>query len=209
MTPEERDRWAEQWMDAALEQRRNVEPRPGLEARVLANLTAAGTQAIPRPWLHLWSGRNRLVAVAVAAILIFAVAYALRPTHRESKQVAQGKPTPSVSSPSAANGSGASALPGAASQMANAQSERRRTSPGRESAPTTVAHVSRRDGTQAPRLAQFPAPAPLSSQEQLLLRYVQETPREELIAVMRENQILQERSRQLEAETDAQRGPTN
>jgi hypothetical protein len=209
MTPEERDRWAEQWMDAALEQRRNVEPRPGLEARVLANLTAAGTQAIPRPWLHLWFGRNRLVAVAVAAILIFAVAYALRPVHRESKQSAQGKPIPSVTSPSSADGSGLSALPEATSHIASAGTARKRMNSGRTIAPTPVAYTFPRRGAQVPRMAQFPAPAPLTSQERLLLRYARETPREELIAVVRENQLLQERSRQLEAETDAQRGPTN
>jgi len=33
-----------------------------------------------------------------------------------------------------------------------------------------------------PRLATFPARAPLSEQERLLLRFVQQTPREQLIA---------------------------
>jgi hypothetical protein len=208
MTPEERDRWTEEWMDAALEQRRNAEPRPGFEARILAKLTEARTHPARVPWLRSRAGRNYLVAVGVAAILIFVALYVLRPPHQEPKHIAHETPAAGGTTPSASSRSAISALPRAASHIANAQAGRERSNSGRTATPTAVAHATRRNGTQEPRLAQFPAPTPLSAQEQLLLRYVQQTPQEELIAVVRENQLLQEHSRQVEAETDSLRGPT-
>jgi hypothetical protein len=79
MTPEERERLAEQWMDEALQRGAKAEPRPGLEARVLARLEEAAPAPLPF-WRRAWRRPGRLAfAPAVAALLVVAVLYFVLP----------------------------------------------------------------------------------------------------------------------------------
>jgi hypothetical protein len=69
MEPKERERLADQWLDAALKRYGEAEPRPGLEGRVLVNLQSADAAPLQR-----WRWRTALAAVAIlvggAAVLI-------------------------------------------------------------------------------------------------------------------------------------------
>ena len=66
MDPGDGEREVEQWLDAALGQYGKVEPRTGLESRVLANLQSDRTRiATRRRWW--WAAGTVPVAAAIVA----------------------------------------------------------------------------------------------------------------------------------------------
>ncbi len=143
---------AEKWLDAALKQYGETEPRPGLENRILANLYAEQTRAASQPWQ--W----RPVAAVFTIAVLAAGAWWLR-----------RKPdiTPATT---------ATHLPVA---IGNTQPDQPIASTARppavlkpRGAARPQSHITR--AAWEPRLEQFPAPAPLSDQEQMLAQYVRE-----------------------------------
>ena len=149
-------------LDAALAKYAAVEPRAGLEDRVLANLRAEQSAVPERAWWR-WS-----VPGALAAVVIVALALAWRsgkPSHpvvtRQSSppaQSARDQGNPVVAS------AGTNHLPPQASSSPLAR----------------ASHHVRREAVAAaaPKLDQFPSPQPLSEQELALVRYVSEFPQE-------------------------------
>lgn len=174
-------------LDALLAARAAVEPRPGLEQRVLANLRANGQVAGAR---NAW--RSPAIALVAVAMVIAAGSHGWL-----SKKPSTVSPTGSgISAPrfvaessralgsaQADNGPGApeptrSTRPSSAGVIRQAASARR---------PTQM------DSEAAPKLEQFPAPEPLSEQEKLLVRFVQYDPREAaLVAEERAEQFQRE-----------------
>jgi len=143
-------------LDAALARYAAVEPRPGLEGRVLAHLN---TREVRSPHFGWW--RWGVAAVAVAAIVLaFTVAW--RPGRRYlpvagREPVTIPKQVPSVVSVTKENSVGSPA-------------QRPMTKAGGRG---HLANVK-----PHPKLEQFPSPQPLSEEEVALVRYVRNFPEE-------------------------------
>lgn len=164
MDAREPNRFVDDLLDAALERRRSVEPRLGLEKRILANL-----QARPHAALSLRSRRLEWAAVGVAAALAIA-ATALYTSRRGTTPV-------SLTPPAAARKPEALIAPLPPPALVSSQPSPRHAQRVRgASAPQASLTPSE------PRLERFPAPAPLSEQEKLLMKYVQSTPEPVLMA---------------------------
>jgi hypothetical protein len=163
MNPEERERIAEKFLDAALKQYSAAEPRPGLETRILANLASARK---PKPSLL---GFPRAAWLAAAALVLLAVSVGVLRHRREPIQVRTVTPlTAPLPQPQEFASAAKPARPVVtrpAVKVVEASQHQRPAAP-----PAT------------PRLDRFPRPAPLSEQDRLLLAYVDNTPRAEILA---------------------------
>jgi hypothetical protein len=149
-------------LDAALAKYAAVEPRAGLEERVLANVRAERARVPDRAWWR-WSA-----AFAVAAVVVVAVALALR-SGRPTQPVAVKHTPDTTQSPRepekrAANGEASSVCP------RGHQPIHRPLARPYQPKPAVAAAM--------PKLDQFPSPQPLSQQELALARYVSEFPQE-------------------------------
>jgi len=161
-------------LDAALAKYAAVEPREGLEERVLASLRAERARVPDRAWWQ-WS-----VIAAVAAVLVVALALAWR----------SGKP----SQPTVANHSSApmQAPKEPATQIVSNGEE----NGVRTSAPnpprTIAAHHSLPAviASAQPKLDQFPSPQPLSEQERILKNYVAKYPEQAVLIARATNEAL-------------------
>lgn len=155
-------------LDAVLARYAAVEPRDGLEERVLANLRMQNMRAPQSEWLRWVAAGFAVVVLAGLAIWVGEVSGLMtaKPIvfqHEAANLGASG-------SPAAANAS----VSGVRMQV-NSQRELT-TNSVKRSRPQHVPPPMRVEVT--PKLAQFPAPEPLSDAEKLLSRYVDEDPRE-------------------------------
>ncbi|MGH9494793.1 MAG: hypothetical protein ACRD3B_07345 [Candidatus Sulfotelmatobacter sp.] len=145
-------------LDAALAKRAAVEPRAGLEDRVLANLRADRERVRPHAW---W----RWGLAAVCAILVVAVSFVFRAGKRSQPVIVQ-------QTSAAAQGGG-----GPAGQIARHKETH---APSRPAIRTTRTHRAATVGATAvastPKLDQFPSPQPLTEEEQMLMRLVAQNP---------------------------------
>jgi hypothetical protein len=138
-------------LDATLAKYTAVEPRAGLEERVLANLRVEQAQVTSHPWWR-WS------AVAAAAILVVAIMLTWRAGRSSHPATANH---PAVTAPSANEpeiqvvlNSGTSQAPRPAQGINSHRSH-----------PSSFIAAT-------PKLDVFPSPQPLSEQEQILAAYV-------------------------------------
>jgi hypothetical protein len=139
-------------LDAALAKYTAVEPRAGLDERVLANLRAERTRTPERSWRR-WG--------FAAAVLIIGAALAWR-TAKPSHPVLVNRPAETQPAPTQAP------------QTANARAEtlRARVPPMQKQ---NRRPISAKPGA-APKLDAFPSPRPLSEEELALARYVRNFP---------------------------------
>jgi hypothetical protein len=175
-------------LDAVLAKYAAVEPRAGLEERVLASLRSERANVPARAWRR-WG-----LAAALAAVVVIALALAFRPTRPSRRvivnQVPVVAPNPREPEKQFAN------------RAANADRLRghelaKRSGRGLRPTQTKVA--------AAPKLDQFPSPQPLSEQEKLLAEYVGSYHEEAvLIARARAQQLRQDRME--EDADDAEQG---
>ena len=149
----------DQWLDSALLEYGSAVPRVGLESRLLANLAAEKARVgVRRRWWVL--GAAAAIACAAMAMWLGGI------NHSKSVDKIAGKTTSPLQK----------------TDTAKEQSEAKRPSleaavelrPRPRSAKTVAA-------AEEPRLSQFPSPRPLSEQEQLLERYVRESPGEAIM----------------------------
>jgi len=163
---------AERELDAALAMYTAVEPRAGLEERILANMRTQQVAVHSRLWWR-WS-----VAVAAAAIVA-----ALTLTWRSGKQshpAVAARQSITIQSPLRQESQ-------VANQDANAVHSRRR-APIRR---TTMQPAQFGAGAAAnPKLDQFPAPRPLSEQEKILSSYVAEYPEQAVLLARARSEAL-------------------
>lgn len=164
-------------LERGLREYARIEPRDGLEERIVANLRG---QPEPRRWWRVW-----IPALAAVAVIAIVGAVGLRPN----------RPTTNGPEPSVASGSSGQAhSPGsqpAASAIASASSPGQPVAGnhgrvGRGSmwhgsdSRTTQARVVPRSPIHAaqalPRMAVFPAPTPLTEQERLVLALMRHAP---------------------------------
>jgi len=149
-------------LDAALAKYAAVEPRPGIEERILANLRAEREHAKEPSWWR-WP-----VVAALAAVFVVSVSLAWRSSLPSAEITARRPATPFYRDQQdgermGANNVGSSAHPAAPAAAG----------PGRHGVRQFHPIIA-----SGPRLDQFPSPQPLSQEEQLLVRYVRSFPQE-------------------------------
>jgi hypothetical protein len=178
-------------LDAALAKYAAVEPRPGLEARVLAHLCAERARVPDRVWWR-WS-----VAGALAAVVIVILALALKTS----------KPHPAAANHSSPTTKSAQTPK---TQLASGEPDRIRGNPVRpqkliavqrtsvhRSQPKVVSSENRK--LDQPKLDQFPSPQPLSEQEKLLQSYVAEYPERAVLIARARSEALQRDLEEMQA----------
>jgi hypothetical protein len=167
-------------LDAALGKYAAVEPRAGLEDRILANLRAERARVPDRAWWR-WC-----VAGALATVVVLALALAWR----------SGKPPrPVVANHSSAT-TQAAKEPAIEVISSGGADEHRPQASAR--ARTRITNLIRRETVVAtnpkldqPKLDQFPSPRPLSEQEKILQSYVAEYPEKAVLIARARSEALQ------------------
>jgi hypothetical protein len=150
--------------EAALAKYAAVEPRAGLEDRILANLQAESRRS-PRSVWGIWN--IAWVVVGIAAVVAVVAALMLRTNIRQVPEITV---LPATEAPSAKQ---------SRPQVATARANH---APAPAPVVAMPAHgVKKRERSTTvagafPRLDQFPSPRPLSNEERLLVRYVQKFP---------------------------------
>ena len=195
----EHNRFVDELLEAALARYRSTEPRPGLEERVLANLRASPR---PAPWLRwTWLPAATAAALAIAVVVLSlvhrhaqhapappVVERAAKPaagfpagttaTHLDrTSELARAGVAPSLAAEGRRREARAGVEPGSAAALYERRSavvDRRYKNAGLKPGVTAVMTLTRPE--------QFPLLAPLSEQEKLLLRYVEQTPQAVLTA---------------------------
>lgn len=159
---EQKDEVADRALDAALAKYAAVEPRTGLEQRILARLRSEPDRIPGRPWWQ-WS------AVGVVAMLLIVATIAWKwsgPGKNVAQQQHPSVPMRSVQRPPTQVATNKRVQP-------HARIDRRQeTRARRHSAPQSALVAG------GPKLDQFPSPRPLSDQEKLALEYVERSPEE-------------------------------
>jgi len=170
--PDEFDRM----LDAALAKYAAVEPRTGLEERVLANLRAEQARVPDHGWWR-WSA-----IAAVAAVIVVAVALSLRSDKPSHPVVANHPPTP-VQARKERGTEIISIEQGSGTRPARPSTERK---PEMRPSPPEGAIAG------APKLEQFPSLQPLSEQEKLLQNYVAENPEQAVLLARARTEALRQ-----------------
>jgi len=165
---------ADRELDAALAKYAAVEPRAGLEERVLANLRAQEAGVRNHAWWR-WS-----VAVALAAVVVAVLIVGWR-SGKSSRPVIVNHP--STPAPGANAPRTKVAANGGAKQLRPAGQGSNRAATVLRPQPTVVAGVS-------PKLDQFPSPQPLSEQETILQNYVAQYPEQALLLARARSEAL-------------------
>lgn len=158
MEPENHERLTEKWLDIGLKRYGEVEPRPGLEGRILAGLRTEQARRASPSW-QWWPALAAIVIVAAIAL-----------------QLLTRKPFPTRSVPvatySVEPGNATLGQPTAGLRRPDytTRSQERRKRCQRQIAPASA----------KPLPEQFPSSHPLSPQEELLLAYVEQVPADEV-----------------------------
>jgi hypothetical protein len=156
-------------LDTALAKYVAVEPRAGLEERVLANFRAQGEHAPAQVW-----GRWQALGVAAAVLVVAALSLIGRPAMWRP-----GKPAPDIKSHQPAAAAPGDKQPGTRVATNDLGSLVRRAGPAAATRPAR--HGVRPPqvlDANGPRLDHFPSPRPLSDEEKLLVLYVRDFPRD-------------------------------
>ena len=167
-------------LDAALAKYAAVQPRAGLEDRVLANLPAERAQVPVRAWWR-WGVTGALATVAVVALaLVWRSGKPMRPVvanHSPAARQASKKPEALVVSSGGANQRPPYASTSAKKQAANQVRHE-----------TVAASLPKFD---QPKLDRFPSAQPLSEQEKILQNYVAEYPEKAVLIARARSEELQ------------------
>ncbi|HEX6821072.1 MAG TPA: hypothetical protein VF123_03360 [Candidatus Sulfotelmatobacter sp.] len=158
-------------LDAALKQYSAVQPREGLENRILAHLRSQSAERATHSW------RGWLTAAAAVAALAVIITMSLRPHAKPQSRVAQH---PSAALP-------APKLTYTSPPKNAVQRPKRRL----QAAPDTQVAKA------LPKLDQFPSPQPLSQEELVLARYAMEFPAEATLIAKAQDEYEREVQREM------------
>jgi hypothetical protein len=178
-------------LDAALASYAAAEPRVGLEQRVLANLRAEHRLHALRGWRR-W---RALAALAVAGSIAVVSASLLTQSNVFNPATAPGFGSREDVTTESRTAVAAQSDTGKPAPESRRSPERvRPTELAREAVANHVGASELRETETAtevaPKLERFPAPEPLSEQEKLLVRFVEDDPREAaLVAEVRAEQF--------------------
>lgn len=175
-------------LNAALVKFAAVEPRRGLEDRILRNLRAERQHHSARTWWR-WPA---VAALAVAMVLAVSLAW------RQGKAVRNITAQPTTRQTNEHPGKQLTNNEIRPTRLHDAPSERR-AKPHAVSHPATVL-------APAPKLGQFPSPQPLSEQEEILARYVARFPEHAaLIALARTEELRRDTTEEMAEAASASR----
>jgi hypothetical protein len=144
-------------VDAALAKYAAVEPRAGLEERVLANLRAEHGRRVNRGWWRWGLGATAVAVVVLAIDVTWRSGRSSQPTVANRRSLVKQD------------------LPKPGTQIAAQDDNRSRPRHPHRSAKAHPVH-SAVVIAASPKLDQFPSPQPLSEQERILASYVSEYP---------------------------------
>lgn len=173
-------------LDAVLTKYATVEPRAGLEQRVLAHLRAGGGRMV-----HRWWRWPAMVELAIAVAIVMGVSLVWRSPKTASEIAVHRLPSIGQSGPQSAKD-----IPNPPTHMmktATRHSRRQRVAP------------------VGPKLDQFPSPRPFSEQERILENYVKSDLRQAaLIAEARTEALVRDAAEEMNynvasSEKDSQR----
>lgn len=158
-----KDKQMDEILDSLLAQYSDVEPRSGLEQRILANLSDTAHKEIMLPWWNvkwLWAGAAVAAVIIVAAVLIAGRRHILAPTPTVVQTQQHAPLQPKVQR--------------SLSTTAGTVRHSRK--------PSVVARPQNTTLALSQRPAIFPTPTPLSEQERLMFTYLSNTPQEVVVA---------------------------
>lgn len=181
----ERDdnRWLDEYLDHALAQYGRAEPRPGIENRILATLSAEEARAVPA---YRWKWVVLAACSAVASLMLVAI-HLNRQTHQQAVPAnKQSVPTRTI-----AHDVNKTTAPDAQAQSSSLA--RLAPRPRRLARPRSV---STSQATELAKLSQFPSPAPLSEQERILARYVSEHREQAVMLARAQTDLLDQERRE-------------
>lgn len=168
-------------LDAALAKYAAVEPRSGLEQRILARMQSE-QQVIPTHSLWQWSAVS-----AVALALVIMTGLTLR-SNKPAKSMMQQHPAGTIETVTPSSMFSASAAPNTARRL---KALTVRPKPPRSHRSAVVA--------SGPKLEQFPSPKPLTTEELALVRYVKEFPRDAVMVARAQDEFEKETEREAAA----------
>jgi len=176
-TKQNSDQYLEDLLNKGLAEYSAVEPRPGFESRILANLKDEHSSTTSPAWSFTSWLRPQMRLAGVMAVLVMAAGMSWMMIHG-SNTVAPMKPV-------ATTASNESGFTPPVVQTTPETKNIPNTSNPHSVITTAVQHPTqtRLAVVQEPvRLTTFPSPSPLTDQEKLMLAYLRQTNREELIA---------------------------
>ena len=163
-----KDKQMDEILDSLLAQYSHVEPRPGLEQRILANLSDTARNKTMLHWWNfkwLWAGAAIAAVIIVAAVLI-AARHVAAPMHAVVQTQQPAPPQPEVQR----------TLPATTANNGRLRHKTR-----------VAAHPQNATLALSQRPALFPTPTPLSEQERLMFTYLANTPQEVVLAQIQRN----------------------
>lgn len=163
-------------LDAALTTYAAIEPRAGLDQRILARLESA-------PMSHSHSMWWRWSATAVLAMMIATISLVWRRSWQTQPPIAH---RPSIQKPDEPK---QFASRGVANHIAPKTARSQGRALAQHSHPTIVA--------AEPKLDQFPSPQPLTEEELALVRYVQSFPKDATLIAQRQEEFDVEAQREM------------
>jgi len=187
-------------LDAALARYAAVEPRAGLEQRVLANLRAEQHLHAARGWRGWWALAALAVACSIAVISasLLTKSKVFNPATRSRSASRGGVANDLRPQVAAQSNVGKPALESGRLQERVRSTERERDRVANHGGAAELRQTETADEV-APKLERFPAPEPLSEQEKLLVRFVEDDPQEAaLVAEARAEQFKLEDERMKE-----------
>ena len=188
------EREVEQWLDAALAQFSNAEPRTGLEGRVLAHLRKEKDTlekdrlAALRRWM--WVAGT----ITVAAVLLIALWVGLRDTRND--------PSRTAATPTRHSEDETTSRPPSLQLPVTEHTQAVVRSPRRQLTSAVATHA------KEPKLDQFPSPLPLNDQENRLALYVREFPERAALVARAQTQLRKQEEREMAGPTSETMGPT-
>jgi hypothetical protein len=159
-------------VDSGLKRYSQVLPPAGLEMRVLANLRAEQEKRVVHPWPS-WAAAVAVALCALAAGTLFMVRKPGNSPEPGIHRSLVDTAGPGLHSPATANSVLAPTL-----------------STGSKWAPSFRARTRVATISPEPRLGEFPSPAPLSEQEEMLVRYIRERPHEAALMARAQAELL-------------------
>lgn len=176
-------------LDSGLRRLGHAEPRPGLETRVLATIRA---QKERRPLWTLkatWAGGMALLFLATAIWAFYGREDRSRTAagNPPARGIPAKPPAPEVARMSKGNAAASMSKPRSLPRLVTPKAARKTVNLG------------------APHLAQFPSPQPLSQQEKMLARYVQQRPQEARLLARAQTELLRQDLLEFEAKHGTQK----
>lgn len=172
----DKTREVDQWLDVALTQFGKSEPRAGLEGRVLASMRAERSRVAST---HRWWWAAGATAAAVTIIAVVWLGRTISPgEHAKTSTVVPAQVATVATQP-------------------GAQAPARRAKKG--TGHRAMKHTASALQAVAPKLETFPSPVPLTNQERLLARYVQEFPQRAALTARIQTELHQQAEREMAA----------